>query len=174
MSKKRKIDFILYEDNDEMLIFRFRPRHSNCHSFNETPPTKWEEVYKVYYAYSVFRRWKDDNYVENVFDCYCDECSIIDEISARIKHIVEGKKSITVNHRDKEYVIELLNNEVQPFGDGVSWTINECRKEGLYEIILWKYNETGYRFYLEKDKLKEFGEYINECCEYMLAHGDPI
>ena len=26
----------------------------------------------------------------------------------------------------------------------------------------------------EKDKLKAFGEYLSECCEYMLAHGDPI
>ena len=22
--------------------------------------------------------------------------------------------------------------------------------------------------------IREFGEYLNECCEYMLAYGDPI
>ena len=27
---------------------------------------------------------------------------------------------------------------------------------------------------LGKDKLKAFGEYLSECCEYRLAHGDPI
>ena len=32
----------------------------------------------------------------------------------------------------------------------------------------------GYRFNLNKKRLKEFGEYLNSCCEYMLAHGDPI
>lgn len=174
MYKKRKIDFVLYEDKDEILVFRFYPRQSNCHSFNDIPPTKWEEVYKVYYAYSIFRRWKDDNYVVALFDCGCDECSIIGEIANRIKLIIEGKKSVTVNHTGKEYTIELLNNEVQPFGDGVSWTINECRKSDSYEIVLWKYDEIGYRFYLEKNQLKDFGLYLQECCDYMLAHGDPI
>lgn len=174
MYKKRKIDFVLYEDNDEIIVFRFYPRQSYCHSFNDIPPTKWEEVYKVYYAYSIFRRLKDDNFTEVLFDCGCDECSIIDEIANRIKLIIEGKKRVTVNHMDEEYTIELLDDEVLPFGDGVSWTINKCRQPDLYEIVLWKYDETGYRFYLEKNKLRELGLYLQECCDYMLAHGDPI
>ena len=174
MWKKRKIDFVLYEDDDEILIFRFRPRQSSCHSFNEKPPTKWEEVFKVYYSYSVFRRWKEDNNIEMLFDCYCDECSAIGEVSARIERIVNGERQVTVSRKDKEYVIELLNNEIYDFGDGVSWIINECKNPNYYEVVMWKYDEIGYRFYLEKDKLKKFGEYLNECNEYMLAHGDPI
>ena len=39
---------------------------------------------------------------------------------------------------------------------------------------MWDFDNTGYRFTLEKNELKAFGEYLNECCEYMLAHGDPI
>ena len=178
MKKKRKIDFIINQTEDERLIFRFYPRKSSCHSFNEVPPTKPEEIYKVYYSYAIISQWKlkSDSQWESDVKYYepCDECSIIDEISERIKYIIEGKTSITVNHRDKEYVIELLNNEVQPFGDGVSWTINDCRKKDLYEIVLWNSEEIGYRFYLEKDKLKEFGKYLNECCEYMLIHGEAI
>ena len=174
MDKKEKIDFVLYEDYDEILVFRFYPRQSNCHSFNEVPPTCWGEVYKVYYAYSVFRRFKDDNYTEVLFECLCDECSIIDEVAYRIQFIVEGHKSITRIFDGKEYVIELLDKEILPEGDGVSWTIKECRDPGLYGIILWKYNEIGYRFSLDKDKLKEFGLYLQQCCDYMLAHGDPI
>lgn len=174
MWKKRKIDFILYEDNDEILVFRFYPRQSNCHSFNDVPPTCWGEVYKVYYAYSVFRRFKDDNYTEVLFECLCDECSVIDEVAYRIQFIVEGHKSITRIFDGKEYVIELLDKEILPEGDGVSWTIKECRGSGLYGIVLWKYNEIGYRFYLAKDKLKEFGLYLQQCCDYMLAHGEPI
>ena len=178
MDKIDKIDFILHENKDEMLIFRFLPQKSNCHSFNDNLPTKWEEVYKVYYAYEIIQVWKDDDFAETEFYCNCDECSIIDEVSARIKYIVDGKKTVTVNRDDEEYVIELLNNEMMPFGDGVSWTINEVvnmwNKETKYEIVLWKYGHYGYRFYIGKDKLKEFGEYLKECCEYMLAHGDPI
>lgn len=178
MNKIDKIDFVLHENKDEALIFRFLPQKSNCHSFNDSPPTKWEEVYKVYYAYEIIQIWKDDEFTEKEFYCNCDECSIIDEVSARIKYIIEGKKTVTVDRDGKEYVIELLNNEMMPFGDGVSWTINEVvnvwNKEVKYEIVLWKYGHYGYRFYVEKDKLKEFGEYLKECCEYMLAHGDPI
>ena len=174
MNKKRKIDFILYENDDQMIVFRFLPRQSGCHSFNDNPPTKWEEVYKVYYSYKIFRRWKDDNFSELLFNSNCDECSVIDEIAARIKYIVAGEKSITMNYMNEEYTIELLNNEVRSIGYGVSWIINGLRESNLYEISLWNHDEIGYRFCLEKDKLAEFGEYLNECCEYMLAHGDPI
>ena len=178
MDKIDKIDFILHENKDKMLIFRFLPQKSSCHSFNDNPPTMWREVYKVYYAYEIIKVWKADNFVETEFYCDCDECSIIDEVSTRIKYIIEGKKTVTVNRSDEEYVIELLNNEMMPFGDGVSWIINEVtntwNKEIEYEIVLWKYGRYGYRFYIGKDTLKEFGEYLEECCEYMLAHGDPI
>lgn len=173
MSKKRKIDFVLYEDDYETVIFRFYPRQSHCHGFHDFPPTHRGEIYKVYYSYSVFSRWTDDSSVETLFSCSCDECSVIDEVAARIKLIVDGNKSVTNVFDDEEYTIELLNNEMRPFGCGVSWTIDE-RNEDLYRIMIWNYDNTGYRFYLHKDKLKEFGEYLNECCEYMLAHGEPI
>lgn len=178
MGKISKIDFVIHEDDFEEVIFRFLPRQSNCHSFGDILPTKWEEVYKVYYAYKIFIKWKEDGHITEVFNCGCDECSIIDEVSERIKHIVEGKKSLSVNRNGEEYVIELLNKEVVPFGYGVSWTINEIinnmRNEIFYEIVLWKHDRIGYRFYLDTNKLEEFGKYLNECCEYMLAHGDPI
>ena len=173
MGKKSRLDFIIDKDDNQVLTFRFLPQQSSCHSFGDNPPTKWEEVYKVYYSYKIFEEWKDYNHTAELFCCDCDECSVIDEVAARIKYIVEGKKIITVNHGNKEYVIELLGKEVRPFGYGVSWTINEV-EDCLYEVILWKHNQVGYKFYLSQGKLKAFGEYLQECCEYMLAHGDPI
>ena len=74
---------------------------------------------------------------------------------------------------NEEHIIELLDNNIYPTGMGVSWTIREC-KNGNYQVEMFNYSEVGYRFFLTKEKLKEFGEYLNECCEYMLAHGDPI
>ena len=38
MSKKRKIDYIIEQSDDERLIFRFYPRKSSCHSFGDEPP----------------------------------------------------------------------------------------------------------------------------------------
>ena len=173
MDKKSKIDFFINKDDYGEIVFRFLPKQSSCHSFSDNPPTKWEEVYKVYYSYKIFEKWKDDDYTEELFYCSCDECSVIDEVAERIKYIVKGEKTITLNYNNKEHVIELLGKEVRPFGYGVSWTVNET-EDGLYEIVLWKHNQVGYKFYLGRRELKEFGEYLQECCEYMLAHGDPI
>lgn len=171
MYKKRNIDFVLYEDEDEILVFRFYPRQSSCHSFDDKLPTKWEDVYKVYYSYSIFTMSKEDNEARVLFECGYDECSVIDEVAVRIALIVDGKRSVTL---DNGRFIELINNEVYPMGYGVSWEIKECRTPNKYKIVMWNWDDTGYRFTLEKDKLKAFGEYLNECCEYMLAHGDPI
>lgn len=173
MKKKRKIDFILHEDDKEIVVFRFYPRQSNCHNFNDIPPKKWDEVYKVYFSYRIFRRWKDDNCTEILFDCLCDECSVIKEISNRIEYIVQGKETISVSCGGKEYIIKLFDEEVFPIGYGVSWIIHKLSSDE-YLVTLWEWNNTGYRFVLDKYKLKAFGEYLNECSEYMLTHGDPI
>lgn len=173
MWKKRKIDFVLYEDSYEKLIFRFYPKQSSCHSFGDKPPINWSNVYKVYYSYSVLRQWKDKDPTNVLFDSGCDECSIIDKVAARIKHIIDGKRIVIVNFMDEEHIIELLDNDMYPMGMGVSWTIREL-KNGNYQVEMFNYSEVGYRFFLTKEKLKEFGEYLNECCEYMLTHGDPI
>ncbi len=172
MGKKSKIDFIIHEDDFKKIVFRFLPKQSSCHSFSELPPTKWEEVYKVYYSYKIFVRWKKSNYTYEVFDSGCDECSIIDEVASRINYIIEGKQSITVNYCGEDTTIELLDSEMLPFGDGVSWIINKGYTG--YQFVLWNSNAVGYRFYLENNRLKKFGDYLTKCCEYMLAHGDPI
>ena len=172
MSKKRKIDFVLEESDTSKLIFRFYPRQSSCHSFVDEPPKDWSDVYKVYYSYSIIRVYKEDNWYKTLFNCRCDECSIIDEIAERCKLLAEGKTVFKGEHNGEEYTIKLLNNEVHPFGMGTSWMIS--RRNNIYEFRLFDWDDIGYRFCLKKDKLKAFGEYLSECCEYMLAHGDPI
>jgi hypothetical protein len=171
---KKKIDFILQEDSSRKLVFRFYPQKSSCHSFDDNPPKTWDEVYKVYYRYSIFRTWKDDGYTDTLFSSGCDECSIISCVADCIKLIVEGKRQITVTWRDEEHTSDILNREMGVIGAGVSWTINECKEPDTYEIILWRDNDVGYRFYIKKKRLKQFGLYLRRCCEYMLAHGRPI
>lgn len=170
MNKKRKLDFVLYEDKDMKMIFRFYPRQSHCHSFNDDPPSNWDEVYKVYYAYSIILQCKEDNCSKVVFDSGLDECSIIDEVAARIIYILQGKEY--VNIEDDE--IQLLDSEIFLCGYGVSWKINSCRKPGNYEFNLWNWRNCGYRFWLDDNRAAEFGNFLHECCEYMLEHGEPI
>ena len=174
MRKVRKLDFVLSEDEHEVVIFRFRPRQSSCHSFVDKPPKSWDDVYKVYYSYSIIKKYKDDHKHRTLFDCYCDECSIIDEIATRCLYLANGQSSVefTCPNNDEVITVQLLNNEIHPIGYGVSWDIKF--QYNAYWITLFNWDSTGYRFTVNKEQLKTFGEYLNNCCEYMLAHGDPI
>ena len=173
MWKKEHIDFILYEGNHEVVTFRFYPRQSSCHSFGDEPPKNYDDIYKVYFAYSIFIRNKENNKTKVLFQCHCDECSVIDEVAARIALIIEGKRGVTL---ENGRFIQLLNNEIYPIAYGVSWEIKEWQNSDKYnyEVMMWNWDDTGYRFMLSKNELKNFGLYLQECCEYMLAHGDPI
>lgn len=94
---KRKLDFVLSEDDMSRKIFRFYPYRSHCHGFYDNSPKTWEEVYKVYYAYAILLRWKDDNgnmepeSTDVLFDARCDEASIIDTIGYICEHLEECK-----------------------------------------------------------------------------------
>ena len=175
MNKINKIDFVLHDDKYETIIFRFRPRQSSCHSFGNNPPTSWEEVYKVYYSYSIFKKYKDDDRSRVLFNCSCDECSVIDEVAARCLYLSNGQTSVDVPHphTGEMRTIQLLDNEIHPIGYGVSWRI-EYLYDDFYLISVFGWDGMGYRFHLNQNKMKEFGDYLNKCCEYMLAHGDPI
>lgn len=184
MKKKRKIDFIIHQVEDERLIFRFYPRQSSCHSFNEVPPTKPEEIYKVYYSYAVIKQWKfnpeDQWESEIMFYEHCDECSEIDEVGQRCLLLADG---IEVFKRDDDREIQLLDNRILPFGMGTNWTISKNTwtdwedksiKHTYYKFTLFDYFDKGFRFSINEKDMKAFGEYLSECCEYMLAHGNPI
>lgn len=179
MSKKKKIDYIIKHSDDERLVFRFYPRSSFCHSFGDEPPKCWEDVYKVYYSYAIISQWRlnpDDQWeTEVVFSVNCDECSIIDEIGQRCLLLADG---IEVFQRKDNEKIHLLDQIVYPFGMGVEWTIskqkNEYIKHTYYEFTLFDECNKGFRFTINEEDMKSFGEYLLGCCEYMLAHGDPI
>lgn len=190
MSKIRKLDFIISEEDDERLVFRFYPRQSNCHSFNDERPKSWNDVYKVYYAYSILNQYKfepnDEWETEVVFECGCDECSIIDEVGMACLGLASGKTQKIFEHEGKKHVWSYLNERMRPFGDGVDWTIHKfdnqwaydnlpgAKYQEYYEFVLWKCDNVGYKFTLESERINEFGEYLERCCEYMLVHGNPI
>lgn len=197
MYKKRKIDFILKERNEYRLIFRFYPRHSHCHGFHENPPTSWDEVYKVYYSYAILEEYDDVHYLTNtkstdcnwnvrkVFEESCDECSIVAEIGFMCLQIADGKKEYSREIDGETYTWQLLDTEKFPFGMGTCWKIHEYKNsvfnendeeifEKEYEFQLFNYDNVGYRFSLKKEQMKDFGQYLLNCCEYMLQHGEPI
>lgn len=184
MKKKRKIDYIIRQNDDERLIFRFYPRQSSCHSFGDEPPKDWSDVYKVYYSYAIIKQWRcysEDQWKSEVmFYENCDECSVIDEISYICSLLADG---LEVFKRDDGKEIDLLNRPIFPIGMGVEWTItkkswtsysDENVKYTHYKFTLFDYGDKGFRFRIDEKDIKAFGEYLNDCCEYMLEHGDPI
>lgn len=184
MSKKKKIDYIIEHSDNERLVFRFYPRSSSCHSFGDEPPKCWKDVYKVYYSYAIISQWRfnpDDQWEsEVVFSANCDECSIIDGIGQSCLLLADG---LEVFQREDNKKIHLLDQRVRPLGMGIEWMISkkvwtdwedEYIKHTYYEFILFDYCNKGFRFTINKEDMKSFGEYLLGCCEYMLTHGDPI
>lgn len=171
-----KLDFTLSED----LIFRFYTSKSSCHGFHDYSPKSWDEVYKVYYSYDIL-----DIDGEVLFHQFCDEGSCIDEVSFVCDKLSDGIKEIT---KEDGTIISLLNHELRALGYGTSWIINEVKRinfiytddeeteYSIYNYIfnLFDWNDVGFRFELDVNKMKEFGKYLSECCEYMLKNSVGI
>lgn len=177
---KRKLDFIIEEDDYSRLIFRFYPRQSSCHSFNDEPPKSWSEVYKCYYSYSVLKQFKDDCPTLIIFEESCDECSIIGEIGQRCLLLADGTE---VFKRKDGREFDLLDQRIYPCGMGTEWTISKREWEDFedediihtyYTFTLFDWSDVGFRFRLDKEQMKDFGQYLLDCCEYMLEHGVSI
>lgn len=166
---KRKLDYIIESDDDCRLIFRFYPRSSSCHSFNEEPPKSWGEVYKVYYSWAILIQFFDEEgairCTKTVYSDDFDECSRIDEIATRCKYLSKGEEKVELEHQGDKYTIDLLDTNVIPIGMGTTWKISKREYNDIdyghhisYLFEVWGYNEQGYRFYIPQEKIKEFGE----------------
>ena len=152
--------FVL-EDNPygRKLVFEFDTHLSSCHSFNDRPPKGWKEVYKVYYQYRIVWRYEEEdrNYV--LFET-CDECSALDAVGYRLQNLKKTHYTIL------------------PASDSICWEISKwdkSYKKDIWLITLWEMcTNKAYRIFLSEEKAKEFGKFLLECCEYMLAHGEGI
>lgn len=169
---KRKIDYIIYSSNNERIVFRFYPRQSHVHSFDDNPPSSWRGVYKTYFAYSILHQWRwspDSSWISNiVYKETCDECSVLDEIPMVISEIL---------NKDIENDFTMI-----PLGMGTSWdwkykpsiTVGERITSPAWTISLWRWDNVGYKFTLEEKQLIEFKEYLDYVLDYMLKHGEGI
>lgn len=123
---------------------------------------------------------------EKVFECICDERSIINEVGMVCVELASGKTQIVFERDGEKHVWHYLNERMRPLGDVVDWTINKfdnqwaydilhgTKYQEYYEFILWRYDNVGYKFTLNASRMNAFGKYLDTCCEYMLAHGEPI
>ncbi len=179
----KHFDFVLEEGTSKRILFRFYPKRSSCHSFDDDPPKTWQDVYKVYYTWAILEQYR---YGENdIWDTKAkfevwDECSAIDAVEKACKVLADGKTqyAVTDPHTGRECTFQCLDNTLRAFGDGADWTISKqkkyWKKEGQkYLFVIWNRNR-GYRFVLPESKMREFGEFLAGCSEYMLRHGVGI
>lgn len=163
MDIAESINFVIRSDNDETIMFKFKPQQSSCHSFNETPPKSWEEVYKVYYTYDIIKTYHDDCSTETMFSCFCDECSAIPDVVA--KFYKNGFLSLE-DYPNNEMCFQAIA--------GVEWTLKYNAFTECIEFSLFNMDNKGFRFSLTTEKATEFIEYLKDCCDYTLAHGEGI
>ena len=190
--RKRKMDFVLYEDEFCRFIFRFYPRLSHCHSFDEEPPKTYQDIYKVYFNYAIICQYLVDGKLESseqIWNSDCDECSIIDEIAYICSKISDNIFTETKTiYNGEEHTFNYLDQFFCP-GDGIDWKINKVErynhwnKNGEilkepeiyhnFEFLMRKENGVSYIFELSPERTREFGKFLQGCCDYMLKHGEP-
>lgn len=191
---KRKLDFVLDENSEERLLFRFYPKQSHCHGFSDKIPKTWHEVYKVYYSWAIIKQYKENEKVTRTRVMYkelCDECSCLDQIAFFCEKLSAGIESVEIDDTKTfetsrgvgryRRTIDLLNNEIYPTGYGTSWRITKkdyswlLNNTARFQFTLFGWEDIGFRFTLNSsEKVKEFGEFLKQCCEHMLAYAEPI
>jgi len=173
---KKKIDFIIADNKYSKKIFRFYPKNSHVHGFNNDNPKTWEEVYKVYFAFSILEYDKNTNKCIEMYVEKFDECSCIDSVAYFIANMDSyGDSAI---------------ERCSPSGDGTHWIIekftietyesmcdycDEVEYESYYDFFLWhSHNGLGYHFQLSENKAIEFTQVIDDYLAYMLSHSECI
>lgn len=168
-------DYILYEDKHERVMFRLYPRHTYIHSFDDNPPTKWEEVYKVYYSWAIIKTYKDDDgklepeSADRVFDMEWDECSNVVNLHAFIWWVIESQETFnypTVGQPAADWIItprdyyeEWENKYYEYYNFQV---FDNCRN-------------TGFRFRLDRKQTEDFANWLEEMNNRALVRcGCPI
>ena len=159
-----KADFLLFEDDEYRIVFHFFTRDSHCHSFNNDPPKNWDEVYKVYYSWSITYEMLDEigevMESDTLFDIPRDECSRLTELSFHIRNVIQ-----------KEDVKVHLTSFGQPASE---WYINRINDDTI-KFIAWNDPiDVGYRFYMNDKKAEEFAQFLDDVNQYMLEHGEGI
>ena len=162
-------DFVIEEGNGNKKVLRFYPTDSNVHGFDEEAPKTWEDVYKTYMTFSVLRFWEDwdkkgvyETEEHELFSYYKDE-------GEGLRYLREVLQEIIFGVAENEYCI-------RPFGDGIDWEIvksGKCKSEYTFTMVNSGSGQC-YRFYLNKEKIEEFYNVLDDFLEYMLKHSEGI
>ena len=172
---KQKIDFVLCDDRYYYRdIFRFYPRRTYVHGFEDDPPTNWSEVYKVYYTWAIIRQYYDDenNVIvpeesEVLFSIDYDESSMIPNLPDIIRRVMKMGETFD------------YPTFGQPAGDWkierVAWEDNNSKRcEQYWFQVFNNWTNQGIKFTLNKEETLKFIEYLERINQYALEHGEGM
>ena len=176
------MDFILNNNKYSCIKFRFYPRLSHMHSFDDEPPKDLEGVYKVYYSWCILET-KNNCYSDEsdysafvrVFSFDYDENSVLRFLDKAIRSIIchrtektelcsVGQPGSEWNIYYKEY-FDLDENDEE---------IHVPERDYLLFQIWDNFSNKGYRFELSVDRAKEFCDYLCDINKHMLENGESI
>ena len=189
--KEKHIDFIIEKTDDHIVKMRFYPQHSHCHGFYETPPKDWNEVYKVYYSWSILESHKgfikDDEMwtaFEPVFEMKWDECSAITYLPDTIEWILKKKKNFyrlpTLGQPGSDWdfrYIKTCASKIYFDEQERGYLTNVVRtpENDVLEItVVNNCTQQAYHFLLTIDETQKFVSYLKKINQHMLENGEPI
>ena len=160
-----KFDFIIMDNDFRKIVFRFHPKQSSVHGFDDTHPNKWEDVYKVYFSYSIFCSYKENYPADTLFEQNFDECSAVYQVSYILGEIINNES--------------IKSKTITPFGDGTFWEIKYSHKdyftkEKVWSVLMWMNNGRAYRFVITKTEAIKFKDCIDRFLDYMIRHSVGI
>lgn len=175
MPKARHLDFELKRDEDSILKFRFYPKSSHMHGFDEEPPKTFDDVYKVYYTWGIFRSQnlacpdEPDEWTafQRMFHIAYDECSALETLEYGIRHVIRYKKG-RLDHWSwgepgSDWIISYRKEDKQ-----------DRTKDRVFFEVFDNSTDAGFRFVLSVDKALAFADYLHTVNQHMLENGEPI
>lgn len=157
---KKHFDFVINNTEDIKTVIRFYPCRSHVHGFDENiPPNKWENVYKTYLTFSILNYYWEDKPPSIMFTSYMDEGEGLRYLRDYLDHII--------NKNDKR------KYDLLPFGSGAEWIIE--RNRNIFSFYIFSYfKNNGFRFGLNRNRIQDFYDVLNDFLEYMLKHSEVI
>ena len=162
----RHHDFELLDSKDHRIILRIYEFGTSIYGYSNMKPKIAPEVYKVYYDWKILYQEKDlyNGHVidtKTMFEMW-DECSVLFDMDKYIKTILKDKKE---------------HAEAYSLGYPASiWEFDKVKdaKETFYKyykFTVWNrpFNQ-GYQFWLSKEKMIEFAEWLEDTNKKLIKY----
>lgn len=173
MAKEKRLDFILAHNDwrcvESDLIFRFYPKSSHMHGFDEDkPPASLSEIYKVYYSWAIIRRHKDEP-AEVLFRIGCDECSALTDLGESIRYVLAHNSRSCIYSPGQEgsiWEIEFQRGRRRP-----KW---DYSPDVIQFSVFSNWTNKGYRFRMTDERAKKFADFLDRVNQHMLENAEGI